>query len=106
MSKKTTNTRAMMSPAAIRKELEDGVEVQMYCGGGWMAEISFVKRHKTGISGASFMSCEIPQPRMWATAMNVLKALPGFELKVVGNKATISLDRPQTIKRRAKWQNE
>jgi len=96
--KKSTNVRAMMSPAAIRKELEEGIEVQMYCGGGWMAEISFVKRHKSGISGASFMSCEIPQPRMWATAMNVLKAVPGFELKIVDNKATVSLDRPRRKK--------
>ena len=88
-------TLALMGVAAIKRELAQGIEISMYCGGGHMAEISFVKRRKTGIAGASFMSCEIPQPRMWATAMNVLKAVPGFELKIVDNKATVSLDRPR-----------
>ena len=96
MSKKTP--RALMSVPAIRKELEQGIEVQMYCGGGRLAEISFVKRHKTGIAGASFMLCEYPQPRMWATAMNVLKAVSEFELAIMGGKATIKLNKPRRKK--------
>ena len=50
--------------------------------------------NRAGIAGASFMSSEHSQSRMWATAMNVLKAVPGFELTVVGGRATIKLDKP------------
>lgn len=87
-----------MGVAAIKAEIKNGFEVQMYCGGGWMAEISFVKRHETGISGASFMSCEHSQERMWATAMNVLKATPGFELTVARGESKFKLDPERTPK--------
>lgn len=94
MTKKNHTTRALMSAKAIREELQSGIEVSMYCGNGYLAEISFVKRHKTGVAGASFMACEHPQARMWATAMAVLKAVPGFELTIKGERASIKLDVP------------
>ncbi len=94
MSKKTKMARSLMSAAAIREELQSGIEVSMYCGNGYLAEISFVKRHKTGVAGASFMACEHPQARMWATAMAVLKAVPGFELTIKRGRSNVKLDKP------------
>jgi hypothetical protein len=89
---KRKNARALMGVDEIKKELEQGIEIHMYCGGGWMAEISLIRKHKTGMSGASFMSSDNPQARMWATAMNVLKATPGFELTVKRGESKFKLD--------------